>query len=82
MIPDLEIGAAQYYGMGMCKGHREDRELLKKIVQEYVKSTDWQMDFKAELSNIESLGPNFWPKNFRPTEGESENLSCRNEEAS
>ncbi|MEU6961670.1 transporter substrate-binding domain-containing protein [Streptomyces chrestomyceticus] len=82
VLPDVEIGVAQYYGIGMRKGYREDCERLKGIVQEYVKSTDWQKDFAAELPDIAELGPNFWPKNFRPTEGESENRSCRDGESS
>ncbi|MFD7667621.1 transporter substrate-binding domain-containing protein [Streptomyces sp. NPDC059788] len=82
VVPNLEIGVAQYYGIGMRKGHREDCERLKGVVQEYVKSTDWQKDFAVELPGIEKLGPKAWPKNFRPTEGESENRSCRDGESS
>ncbi|MBT2392116.1 transporter substrate-binding domain-containing protein [Streptomyces sp. ISL-1] len=49
VVPDLKVGAPQYYGIGIPKGHRGDCLELAAWLKTYVGSSTWSKDIDTSL---------------------------------
>ncbi|MEU0741953.1 transporter substrate-binding domain-containing protein [Streptomyces sp. NPDC006134] len=75
VVPGMDFGPRQYYGVGIRK--TKDRKWcrhLKEIVDKYVRSSTWEQNFKIQLELAEE---EVGFRKFRPTEHDSNALSCR-----
>jgi glutamate transport system substrate-binding protein len=77
VVPDVTISDAQYYGIGLPKGHREECGKLKAALKEYVRSDDWTDDFQAQLPSVATAEPRTWETAHKPTEAQIDTFSCR-----
>ncbi|MFH8607454.1 transporter substrate-binding domain-containing protein [Streptomyces sp. NPDC018029] len=76
VIPDLTVGAPQYYGVGMPKGHRSDCRRLRDFIKKYVESNDWIQDIQVSLPEVPKTDPN-WASRLKPSMDSIEARSCR-----
>ncbi|MBW5424032.1 transporter substrate-binding domain-containing protein [Streptomyces sp. BG9H] len=76
VIPDLTVGAPQYYGVGMPKGHRADCLRLREFIKKYVESNDWIEDIQVSLPEIPKTDPG-WANRLKPSANSIEARSCR-----
>ncbi|MGW0533279.1 transporter substrate-binding domain-containing protein [Streptomyces sp. NPDC003032] len=76
VIPDLTVGAPQYYGVGMPKGHRSDCHRLREFIKKYVESNDWIEDIQVSLPEIPKTDPS-WASRLKPSAESIEARSCR-----
>ncbi|MFJ2774991.1 MULTISPECIES: transporter substrate-binding domain-containing protein [unclassified Kitasatospora] len=76
VVPNLHIGEAQYYGIGIPKGNRSECQKIKEKLKNYVKTAAWSQDFSIELSSIVAADPN-WQSHYKPSETDIDTFSCR-----
>ncbi|MEV7194856.1 transporter substrate-binding domain-containing protein [Streptomyces sp. NPDC093510] len=76
VLPDLTVGAPQYYGVGIPKGHRSDCHRLREFIKKYVESNDWIQDIQVSLPEIPETDPN-WASRLKPSADSIEARSCR-----
>ncbi|MFD9334394.1 transporter substrate-binding domain-containing protein [Streptomyces sp. NPDC060028] len=77
VVPDVTLSDAQYYGIGLPKGHREACGKLREALKEYVRSADWTRDFKDQLPSVATAEPGKWETGHKPTETQIDKFSCR-----
>lgn len=77
VVPDVTIGDAQYYGIGLPKGHRKECKELRGALMEYVSSRDWASDFSGQLGSAVKAQPGKWEASYKPGGKLIESLSCR-----
>lgn len=76
VVPDLTIGSAEHYGIGLPKGHRGACEKIKEALKDYVSSGGWTRDFTDELQPIREADPH-WESHYKPTSTQIDTYSCR-----
>ncbi|MFD6351198.1 transporter substrate-binding domain-containing protein [Nocardia tengchongensis] len=74
VVPDVTIGAPNYYGVGINKAHRPDCKKLADDLQKYVASSSWQADFLLAFPDL--ADGDKWT-NFRPKPEYVSSWSCR-----
>lgn len=79
VVPDLTIGAANYYGIGIAKEKREDCELIRDFLQEYVSTGEWGEHFSRSFPALVQSNPS-WQSDFGPPSSDTINsMSCKDE---
>ncbi|MCX4549898.1 transporter substrate-binding domain-containing protein [Streptomyces sp. NBC_01267] len=78
VVKSVTVGDAQYYGVGIPRGHRGACNKIKDALKKYVNSTGWSQDFKTELPDATAIAaePN-WEVDFKPTDAQIDTYSCR-----
>lgn len=76
VVPDTFIGTAQYYGIGIPKGHRKDCERLKAFLKDYVESPGWVQDIRVSLPALDKAIPD-WPSRYKPKPEDIDRRSCK-----
>ncbi|MFJ5776300.1 transporter substrate-binding domain-containing protein [Streptomyces sp. NPDC093094] len=76
VVPDMTIGAPQYYGIGMSKGHRQDCRKLENWLKKHVGTSTWIRDVETSLPALTDADP-AWISSHKPSATEIEARSCR-----
>jgi glutamate transport system substrate-binding protein len=77
VVPDVTIGAPQYYGIGLPKGHEEDCTRLKTWLKKHVGTSTWIRDIETSLPALTEQD-RAWISSHKPNGAEIEARSCRN----
>lgn len=76
VVPDVTIGAPQYYGIGLQKGHRQDCRKLEDWLKRHVGTSTWIRDVETSLPVLTEADPS-WISSHKPSATEIEARSCR-----
>ncbi|UYQ65821.1 transporter substrate-binding domain-containing protein [Streptomyces peucetius] len=76
VVPDVTIGAPQYYGIGLPKGHRADCGKLEEWLKRHVGTSTWIRDVETSLPTLPEENP-AWISSHKPNSAEIEARSCR-----
>lgn len=78
VVKSVTVGTAQYYGVGIPKGHRGECDEIKDALKKYVNSSAWAQDFETALPDATQpdAAPH-WESDFKPTDGNIDTMSCK-----
>lgn len=54
VVPDVELGSPNYYGVALPEGYLEDCLKIRDEIKKYVGSTEWHEAFDVELGSVPS----------------------------
>ncbi|MCC2276294.1 transporter substrate-binding domain-containing protein [Streptomyces sp. ET3-23] len=80
VVPDVVIGSANYYGVGMAKkdpngrSNLRDCRRIRDALKRYVGTSAWDLDLKTELPLVEQAPD--WRTRYRPSPADIDRLSC------
>lgn len=77
VIPELTLGATNYYGIGIRKGNHDDCIKIRDALKGYITSSQWKVDFKQELPAAVNANPLDWETKFKPAPGNIDLFSCQ-----
>ncbi|GGW65127.1 ABC transporter substrate-binding protein [Streptomyces xantholiticus] len=76
VVPDVTIGAPQYYGIGLPKGHPADCRKLEAWLKKHVGTSTWIRDVETSLPALTEEN-RAWISSHKPKPEEIEARSCR-----
>ncbi|MGH4024294.1 MAG: transporter substrate-binding domain-containing protein [Pseudonocardiaceae bacterium] len=77
VIPELTLGATNYYGIGIRKGNHDDCIKIRDTLKGYITSSQWKVDFKQELPAAVNANPLDWETKFKPAPENIDLFSCQ-----